>query len=54
VATGLAAQELGVAKLQRSASELEADARAHIEEARATTQLLMREELIPPVPAPEL
>ncbi len=54
VATGLAAQELGVAKLQRSASELEADARTHIEEARATTQLLMREELILPAPVPEL
>ncbi len=51
VATALAAQEEGVARLALSADELAAGARACIHDARAATQTLMREGLIRRLPS---
>lgn len=51
VATGLSAQEEGVARLTRSREQLEHGAREIIGRAREMTAVLMREGLIPPVPA---
>jgi len=51
-AAGMAAQAEGIARLQRSHSELQAHAAKLMREARETTRVLMREGLIaaPPVP----
>jgi malate dehydrogenase (oxaloacetate-decarboxylating) len=49
--TALAAQAEGVARLSRTREELVASARRSIQEARAATELLMREGLIAPPPA---
>ena len=51
VATAAAARAEGLAQADRSEAEVEAAARAAIRNARAATELLMREGLIPPVPA---
>ena len=50
VATGLTAQDLGLAQIVRTRQELETEARAKIEAAREQTHALMREGLIPPAP----
>jgi malate dehydrogenase (oxaloacetate-decarboxylating) len=50
-ATGMQAQADGIARISRSEGELYEQARAKILEARKATDVLMRENLIPPVPA---
>ena len=49
-ATALAAQAEGVARLARTEQELVTGARRSVSEARAATELLMREGLIAPIP----
>ena len=51
-AAGMAAQAEGVARLQRSHSELQAHAAKLMREARETTRVLMREGLIAAPPGP--
>ena len=51
VAVALKAQEQGVARLNLSRDELYSMAETKIREARDMVQFMMREEIIPPVPA---
>ncbi len=51
VATGMKAQERGLARLERSAEELLAQAEETIRRARESAEVLMREGLIAPAPA---
>lgn len=51
VATGLQAQAEGIARISLSEREIYEQARAKIEDARAATNALMRENLIPAIPA---
>ena len=51
VAVGMKAQEQGVARIKASREELTQKAEKMIKGARDTTELLMREGLIPPAPA---
>jgi malate dehydrogenase (oxaloacetate-decarboxylating) len=50
VATALQAQEQGVATLKKSREQLHAEATHMISQARNATQLLMKEQIIPPLP----
>lgn len=52
VAVGLAAQTDGVAQISLTRDEMERRARKAIEDARRATEVLMREQLIRPVPTP--
>jgi malate dehydrogenase (oxaloacetate-decarboxylating) len=51
VATAMQAQTQGLARLSRDRQALYADARAIMNRARLATQVLMREQLIPAMPA---
>jgi malate dehydrogenase (oxaloacetate-decarboxylating) len=51
VATAMQAQAQGLARLSRDRQGLYADARAIMSQARLATQVLMREQLIPAMPA---
>jgi malate dehydrogenase (oxaloacetate-decarboxylating) len=52
MAAGLKAQEQGVARLTRSAGELQREAERVMRESREAVRLLMREGLIPMPPGP--
>jgi malate dehydrogenase (oxaloacetate-decarboxylating) len=52
MAAGLKAQEQGVARLTRSAGELQREAERVMRESREAVRLLMREGLIPAPPGP--
>lgn len=49
-ATAMKAQQQGIARLSKSAGQIYEEARAVIQRARDATHLLMREQIIPPVP----